>query len=64
MFKWYEVFRCVCAARKLSVTGGMLLDGLKLILAISGADVNVGWTPTEPRQAKQAEERWNHLLKD
>lgn len=53
---------CVHAARKLSVSGGMLLDRLKLILAISGAGVNAGWTPTEPRQAKQAEDRWNHTL--
>lgn len=52
----------MCAARKLSVTDGMLLDRLKLILAISGTGVNTGWTPTEPRQAKQAEDRWNHTL--
>lgn len=53
---------CICAARKVSVSVDMLLDRLKLILAISGAGVNTGWTPTEPRQAKQAEDRWNRTL--
>lgn len=35
---------CVCmrAARKLSVSDGILLDRLKLILAISDAGVNTG----------------------
>lgn len=32
----------MCAARKLSLSDGMLLDRLKLILAISGAGVNTG----------------------
>lgn len=32
----------MCEARKLSVNDGMLLDRLKLILAISGAGVNAG----------------------
>lgn len=49
----------VCVARKLSVSDGVLSDRLKLILAISGAGVNTGGTPTEPRQAKQTEDRWN-----
>lgn len=52
----------MCAASKLSLSDGILLDRLKQILAISGAGVNAGWTPTEPRQAKQAEDRWNHTL--
>lgn len=52
----------MCTARKLSVSDVMLSERLKLILAISGAGVNTGWTPTEPRQANQAEDRWNYTL--
>lgn len=33
---------CICVARKVSVSVNMLLDRLKLILAISGAGVNTG----------------------
>lgn len=42
MFMDVCMSRHVRAARKLSVSGGVLLDRLKLILAISGAGVNTG----------------------
>ncbi len=58
---WHCIGACesvrMGVARKLSLNDAVLLDRLKLILAISGAGVNTGGTPTEPRQANQAEDR-------